>query len=864
MLTVWTEPSGYSFGTLQEQVALVLPLPVADDAGVNYKVISGKLPSGLFLSGNEIIGSPYIVSNVSTYTFCIRASKNNNISDRTFNITVNGYNPPIFVTPPGDLAIGVNQQLYTTDQTYVAYQLEVTDLNAAVGKQLTFYIASGDGDLPSGLSMSSSGLISGYILPAPKITVNDGSGNYDESTFDAGAFDFGLRSTNGFDTYHYDDVIFDYSVPSIVSQTLSINYQFKVTVTDGLNYTQRIFKIFVTGTDEFRADSTTPDGLAGGFTADSTYVRRPVWLTGGNLGIFRSNNYLTVPVALYDNTNVTFRLETTNTEVYAVGYQISYTDNVSGSLYVTIENASQVPVVGQYFTLEYYIDNASSTVYEIKSVETLSSTRYRLTLTTPLTTTIPNNTPFYIGSLSILPPGVSFDEQTGDVYGMMPYQPAITKEYKFTITASRPGDNFSELVSTSKTFNIIILGSIDSVITWNSSSNLGSIPADYICNLSISASTNISGAVVTYELVGGSLPPGLSLSGDGEIVGIVNQYVNYNNNDAPGLITFDLNSNKTTFDGTGTTFDRTYTFTVKAGDQYGYSAITKDFTISLTTPNSLIYNNITARPFLKPSQRSLWNSFINNNSIFTPSSIYRPNDPNFGIQPDLNMLVYAGIQNVYASAIISAMSLNNKLKRFQFGSLEKAIAIDPVSRNTVYEVVYIQMIDPLEIDGKHLPLSIISNSPASESITTDNSMNFWSVDYSTIRIDAPSNSRPDYMVTADSTGYQAGNAKTNKYFPNSITNWQTRLASSGATERNYLPLWMRSIQSGQKSELGYVLAVPLCFCMPGAADTILTNIKFNGFNFKDIDYSVDRYTLSSAAGYASDKYLIFKNNRITV
>ena len=174
------------------------------------------------------------------------------------------------------------------------------------------------------------------------------------------------------------------------------------------------------------------------------------------------------------------------------------------------------------------------------------------------------------------------------------------------------------------------------------------------------------------------------------------------------------------------------------------------------------------------------------------------------------------------------------------------------------------MIDPLEIDGKHLPLSIISNSPASESITTDNSMNFWSVDYSTIRIDAPSNSRPDYMVTADSTGYQAGNAKTNKYFPNSITNWQTRLASSGATERNYLPLWMRSIQSGQKSELGYVLAVPLCFCMPGAADTILTNIKFNGFNFKDIDYSVDRYTLSSAAGYASDKYLIFKNNRITV
>jgi hypothetical protein len=75
---------------------------------------------------------------------------------------------------------------------------------------------------------------------------------------------------------------------------------------------------------------------------------------------------------------------------------------------------------------------------------------------------------------------------------------------------------------------------------------------------------------------------------------------------------------------------------------------------------------------------------------------------------------------------------------------------------------------------------------------------------------------------------------------------------------------MRSIQPGNKAELDYVLAIPLCFCKPGTADTIITNIKFNNFDFNSLDYTVDRYTLSSAGGYADDKYLIFKNNRITV
>jgi hypothetical protein len=75
---------------------------------------------------------------------------------------------------------------------------------------------------------------------------------------------------------------------------------------------------------------------------------------------------------------------------------------------------------------------------------------------------------------------------------------------------------------------------------------------------------------------------------------------------------------------------------------------------------------------------------------------------------------------------------------------------------------------------------------------------------------------------------------------------------------------MRSIQPGEKQELGFKLAIPLCYCKVGTADTIMLNIKYSGFDFKILDYTADRYIIDSVDGYTGDKYLVFKNNRITV
>ena len=846
-----------------EQQPIDLALPVHNDAGVSYQVISGELPGGLKIIGNHIKGNPFIVPNLETYEFCIRASQGSDFADRTFKIQISSTNLPEFITDPGNLPVGPAKQLYALDESFIEYQIEAFDLNTEVGAVLKYFIASGDGELPPGLTLSDDGLIRGYILPKLIITPIDGNGNFDEAYYDAGAFDFGLTASDGFDTYNYDDLYFDYNQPYAVPKSLNSNYQFRVTLTDGVNTAQRLFRIFVIGNDQFRADSTSLDGFASdmGFTADASFLRTPVWLSKTNLGIYRANNYLTVPIALYDNTLTLFRLETTNAEIYAVTKQVQLSDNRQHGNSLTISNASGVPQVGQYLTFDFFLSGATGKTYQITAVNNLGDGYYRIFLSSPLLLSIPNFTGFYIGSLSQLPPGMLFDEQTGEVYGRVPYQPTITKNYRFSITALRIDATDSEQIRSTKTFTITILGSLTSTITWNSPSSLGTIPANYVSTLNVSASTNISDAIVLYHITSGSLPPGLTLKLDGEITGTPNQYYNSSTGQL-GLTTFD--GGDLTLDYNATTVDRVYKFTVTAGDQYEYSAISKEFTITITTPNTVPYSNITTQPFLSPTQRSEWRSFINNTTIFTPSSIYRPTDTNFGVQPNLNMLVYAGIQTEAAAAYVGAMGLGFKRKRFKFGSVKSAMAVDPNTGDTVYEVVYIQMIDPMEINGSHLPLSITTSSVEPKPITVDDSNSIWSINPDDLAVTAPSAIRPEYNITIDSTGYQAGTPNINRYYPNSITNWQSRLSTVGLSERNYLPLWMRSIPSGSKEELGYVLCVPLCFCKVGTGDTIVKNIKFSGFDFSLIDYTVDRFTISAVTGYTSDKYLVFRDDRITV
>jgi hypothetical protein len=86
---------------------------------------------------------------------------------------------------------------------------------------------------------------------------------------------------------------------------------------------------------------------------------------------------------------------------------------------------------------------------------------------------------------------------------------------------------------------------------------------------------------------------------------------------------------------------------------------------------------------------------------------------------------------------------------------------------------------------------------------------------------------------------------------------RTELAKVGDTENKFMPLWMRSTQSIGEQELGYIPAIPLCFCLPNTADEIILNIKNTDYDFKNIDFEIDRYIIDTTQGNSDEQYILF-------
>lgn len=1176
-LSVWTQPSGYSLGIYNERQIVNIPLPTLSLLSelITYKVISGKLPQGLRINGSSIVGTPFEVSRTTNYNFVIRASSSTEISDRTFNITIEGSDEPNWLTPAGRLPVGRNNAYYIIDSSFIDFNLVASDTDTATGQKLNFFIASDEGELPPGLILLPSGRITGFIQPLLAVPQNEDEGFYDSGLYDNVAYDFGYRSSNGYDTYVFDLVTYDFSVGTKKPRKLNRNYEFIATITDGDTVTKRRFRIYVVGDDFFRADNVIMAAGEGVYTADVSYVRSPIFTTSKYLGLRRANNYMTFKIDIFEGFYselgpVIYELSPANSVINGLIQRETAYDNRQGSVNVRFIKSSGIPEVGYKFNFNQEFTGATSKTYTITSVDVLGGDFYRVTIDQPLEYTIPNGTIIYLGPESRIPPGMQFDISTGEVLGVVPYQPAVTETYTFTIKATRYGQG-TETSSSRRMFTVDILGEVESFINWETNSALGSIDVGYPSILFVKAITTYSNAPIFYTIEKGNLPPGVNLNLDGEIVGSVNQLrerntyrsfwrtnTTYNkkniikienkfnirsisrrknistlvtngihkfkNNDiikissslpsanyyagieikidtiklnsvisiegsgpyrvkfniptqnvaplAPtitlikgksasiasfleravevkstsgngtgakfliskgnnstlnyngivtiklidpgtgylpedtitisgddlqgvdgvndmtftlfngtdflykingnsnsnyngifnstasttntitllyntnpgtfgtglisvttGLTTYeaqtqlialnyfnysnpftslnmkiatgevigdpfyyrcnedhlsnifinDFNSNKwelynfpeeektpftldldnTTIDDEGTTIDRVYKFTVKARDPLGYSAITKEFNLSINIPGNTYYSNIRAKPFLKPSQRSMFKDFINDITVFDPQYIYRLGDPNFGVQRNLESLIFAGIETKEAVEYISVMGVNHKPKRFKLGGIKLAIANIPGTRTPIYEVIYIELLDPLEKNGKYLPFKI-KTIPSNQNVTIDNNNEFYNGPFDS---DSQYWRRPiPFNASIDRTDIIAGDSGTGVKFPSSISIWRKRIRSieTARRERNYLPLWMRSIQPDTYTELDFVPAVPLCYCLPGLGKEMLLNIKNSGFDFKLLDYTIDRYIIDAVEGNYEDKYLVFKNDRTTI
>lgn len=269
----WITPAG-SLGTIPEGIFYQIPLrayisdPLPGE-DIYYKMIAGKLPEGVQCTKTGLIeGIPEAVSSLqgvplpvgqdvtSKFTVRIYTEINeviNHISDRTFTLTVTGEDFPDFITPAGSIGT-----FY--DGSEVSIQIAFTDADPMD----TVYCYLADGELPPGLTVSTSGLISGYLIPAPLITQLAG---YDKSAVYSYPYDFLTRS-------------------------ISKNYQFTLELTDGKASNIRTYTIFVYSRDSMTADTTdfTADNLY--ITADQSSIRSPILLnTPGSIGTIRHDNY---------------------------------------------------------------------------------------------------------------------------------------------------------------------------------------------------------------------------------------------------------------------------------------------------------------------------------------------------------------------------------------------------------------------------------------------------------------------------------------------------------------------------------------------------------------------------------------------
>ena len=426
-----------------------------------------------------------------------------------------------------------------------------------------------------------------------------------------------------------------------------------------------------------------------------------------------------------------------------------------------------------------------------------------------------------------LPAGVSIDVSSGELYGQLARQSAVEVDYTFTVRANRvvsTGVN----VFTDQTFTMKVIGELDIGIAFTTPTVVGTLKADIPSLLHIEAVTDESDRVLSYSITEGSLPPGITLSNQGNLIGTVDPS--------------DFR------DPEDSTTAYTYTFTVTVSDQYQAAATSKEFTINIDIPYTQIeYGNMSGHATSFIDQNIFYN-IAQDPNINSVDNIFRPEDTNFGMRQKPDMLMMAGLEAQTLTAFQQQMEQNHAPKTLYFGDLKTAVAKEGTT--TKYEVVYVEIKDKMvNKDGVSVSKSITLRDAVAKPILGPraSSMNA-TADY------------VDYEVTTDSgLSFSTSGSKVRyanqlsadlgfieTIYPNAVANMRSRMKSLGHKEWDYLPLWMKTTQSGDLAPLGYVMAVPLCYCKPGTSALVKKRIEDKTLNFKNIAFTIDRYIVSTS------------------
>ena len=833
---------------------------------IYYSVIAGVLPAGVQCSVSGLIagvpqaiaslqGVPLEVNRNVTSKFTIRAYTENEatgeilrIADRTFNLTVSGNNVPEFVSPPGSFATNNSATFVgaisgptltvtsiTSGKLYVGmvirgagvvqgttitefgtgtggagtYTVDISQSNA--GTSMTGWIGvyyDGDkvnlqfeyintdpdetvvvslvaGEIPPGLILSPTGLLSGYIEPASNVTEQSG---YDLTAISTLPFDF-------------------------VVSAISKNYQFTLEVSDGKSSTLRTFTIYVYNRSDNTADTTTITGDDTFVTADEGTDRNPFLINAfpSDLGRTRADNYYAYEFLGndYDTVDLTYAitvnegiglppglvLDTTSgwyygyipsqglTEItYSFNIQVSQTDDptIASQLYpftLTVSGVTDDEVSWITNSDLGSIENGATSILYIEAVNVGGrELSYRLES----------------GGFNQLPQGLTLLE-SGEIAGRASFNTFSVDLGFTTFDKSQSVASGIEETTFDSTFVFTvnayakdpdqILYSVASIEVINGGSGYSSVtPPTIEFSLPVGATAAVAvagipivtgGAIVSIPLITG----GVSYTG-------------------PATVTISQG-----FGGTGAVLEANM---VATGTRDVISVF-KTFTLRLVREYNYPYQNLFCVAMPPPNDRVILNELLDNQAIFVPDFIYRPDDPNFGVSTQVQYEHAYGLEPETIDTYVSSLYLNHYWKNLVLGSIETAQALD-ANGNVIYEVVYSRIIDNL-VNAVGASVAKIVNLPYS------------------------------IIDPAD------GSTTLTQVYPNSLTNMRNQVIDVVGQISNKLPLWMTSKQTNG-TVLGFTPSWVICYSKPGKSKQIAYYIQeYFAKNLNVIDFKVDRYVL---------------------
>jgi kumamolisin len=415
----------------------------------------------------------------------------------------------------------------------------------------------------------------------------------------------------------------------------------------------------------------------------------------------------------------------------------------------------------------------------------------------------------YSTNVSVL--GLTFNPYAGILSGNIPPQANYKQTYNIPVTATKVDTSAGITTSSINTFTLTVIQSNSDVMTWVSTASLGTILMGADSQLSVTAKNLQTQYPLVYSVVsagGNQFAGGLTLMPSGNIVG---------NATTSGTYTF------TVVASTGTVYTpSSWANTVTTGIYCTPVSTAMTFTL-VVEGTEFQYTNIYLKSFYTGPQREFFDSFINNSNVFVTDLIYRPDDPNFGVQTDPRFYLTYGIQKLNSGTdYVSALEQNFYP---QIGILSESNVITALDSdgNAIYDAVYIEVIDQFS---------------------------------------------PNQSVEF---AFSATNIV--EYHPASFANMRANLANlnSGtiSINQNLVPLWQQtSINSGA----GFINGVVLCYTLPGQGYTIVNNIDtayyalttggFNQLLTVIIDRIVIESTLSTEPYSNKEAYVIFPNRTI--